>query len=304
MSTSRFLAGSTLVLLTASQVAIADLVAGSSPVRLASGLISTDAGEYSPSWDSSRQQLVFMRRTLGAFDYTLYTTSFEGGEWSTPVIAPFSGKHRDGAPYFSPNGETLVFDSRRPAQDLAAGSINIWKVDRSADGWSKPVLLKGASSNSAGEPAIGADEFGPVLDSEGHLYFYAFRQPLPGGEHYISSPPDYEGVSPANDIPDPSNRTFVSYFTFSADNKTLVMEGSRLSGRDTDLFYACKGPQGWGNALPLETLNTPSGEGTPYLSSDGELLFFASDRESGPSGESNPDIYAVDTTSLPVPCTD
>ena len=37
------------------------------------------------------------------------------GQWSAPVVAPFSGHWRDGDPSMAPDGSFLVFASNRPA---------------------------------------------------------------------------------------------------------------------------------------------------------------------------------------------
>lgn len=294
-----------LVLLLCGTSAAADaLKVSAEPRLLAPGSISSGFGEYSPTWDNERQQLIFMRRTPGLFDYTLYESSFKDGRWSTPEVLPFSGEYRDAAPFLSPDGNRLVFDSRRPTEGLANRSINIWMSTRSGGDWTEPELVEGASINAAGEPATGVDEFGPVLDASGQLYFYSFREPYRGGEHFVSTGPNYAGATPVQDVPDPSSKTFVSYFYLSPEATTLVMEGASTTGSDTDLFYACRNDDGWTKAMPLETLNTTAGEGAPYLSSDGEILFFVSDRQTDTPGAGDADIYVVSTKGLPIPCKD
>src|SRR5580698_5110838 len=66
------------------------------------------------------------------------------GQWSTPVVASFSGSWLDQFPALSPDGSYLVFESDRP---LAAGDgtterfSHLWRVDRTPSGWSEPVHL-------------------------------------------------------------------------------------------------------------------------------------------------------------------
>ena len=101
-------------------------------------------------------------------------------------------------------------------------------------------------------------------------------------------------------LPDPSADTFVGYLTLSADGQTAVIEGRDKLGTDTDLFYACQKDGAWGDAQPLTQLNTAFGEGTPYLTADGQWLWFASDRAAQTPGDS--DLYRVHTKQLPIPC--
>jgi Tol biopolymer transport system component len=242
-------------------------------------VVSTDDGEYSPTFDPKRGELYFMRRTPGRFDYTIMVSQRNGTEWTEPVVAAFSGEHRDASPSLSPAGDALVFDSRRPNTPLEEGSIDLWRVDRVGAGWTEPRLLADASRNIPDETRDGRDEFGPLLTRDGDLYFYSFRTPDRGGRHYRVRADSPGLVEHADKLPDPSADTFVGYMTLAADGRLAVFEGRQRGGGGTDLFAARRDAQGdWSRAYPLDRINTPANEGTPYLTPDGELLLFASDR--------------------------
>ena len=280
-------------------------VAAPVPELVAPGRVSTKQGEYSPSFHAGRSELYFMRRTPGRFDYTLYVARFEDGVWSMPEVLPFSGLSRDGAPFIAPDGETLYFDSRRPAEGLRRGSINLWRVQRQGDRWGEPQALRSASSEPESADEAGADEFGPVVTADGTLWFYSFRPPYRDGRHYRAAPPDYEVVVVDAELPDPSAPTFVGYLALSPDGRTAVLEG-RAEGRgrrDSDLYYACLDDQGrWGEVKPLAQLNTPWSEGGPALGTDGASLWFSSDRPSGDRDAGDANLWRVATDQLPVPC--
>jgi hypothetical protein len=271
------------------------LAAQEAPEMIAPGVVSTSDGEHSPTFDPRRGELYFMRRTPGRFDYTIMASRLVDGEWSEPAVAPFSGEYRDAGPSLSPDGSTLVFDSRRPNAPLREGSIDLWQVTRTDDGWTEPALLVEASRDAADEPTAGRDEFGPLLTREGDLYFYSFRRPDRGGRHLRIRAGAPDVVEHAAELPDPSAGTFVCYTTLSADGNLVVFEGRERAGSATDLFAARRDEDGqWGEPFALEAINTPAGEGTPYLSPDGQKLFFASDRpaESGDAETSN--LFVVD----------
>jgi hypothetical protein len=272
---------------------------------LAPGLISTAQGEYSATFDVARQTLVFMRRTPGLFDYALMESRFEQGAWTEPTVLPFSGEFRDAAPMFSPDGDWLYYDSKRPIDGFAPDSINLWRVARSGDGWAAPEPLKAASENRPGTAKSQVDEFGPVLDAQGTLWFYSFRPPFRGGAHYRSPGPDHLTVEQDKTLPDPSAETFVSYLSLSSDGRTAVLEGrSTTAGRtDSDLFYACMDGNGvWSDAIPLEAVNTKFGDGGGALTADGEILLLTSSRpvQGLPAGSAN--LFYVSTQGLPIPC--
>lgn len=283
----------------------ARLDAPQTPTLLAPGLVSTTQGEYSPTLDLRRGELYFMRRTPGAFDYTIYVSRFAEGRWLPPEVAPFSGTFRDAAPYLDPSGTQLFFDSRRPAEGFDDDSISLWRVRRDGDGWSAPELLRAPSENPPQPEKAGADEFGPAVDAAGTLHFYSFRAPYRGGRRYVATGDAYEAITLERGIADPSARTFVSYLYLSPDGRTAVMDGRAEGRRDGDLFFACRQPDGtWSPARPLPGVNTRAEEQGPWLTADGSLLLFSSTRSTGDPAATTANLYIVSTASLPVPCTD
>ncbi|WP_165200599.1 PD40 domain-containing protein [Muriicola soli] len=274
-----------------------------SPQVLAPGLISTLQGEYSATYDSSRDELYFMRRTPGVFDYTIYTSRLTKKGWTTPAVVSFSGKYRDAAPYLSPDGNTLFFDSKRPSPEVAPNSINIWYSKRTKKGWGKPEFLVAPSINSEDEPVVGQDEFGPAVDAKGTLYFYSFREPYRGGAHYTSTPPNYKTIRLNTALPDPSSRTFVSYLYISPDGKLALLEGRATDRRDTDIFCSCKTQDGsWTTPMALPMINTRANEGGPSLTTDGKYILFTSNRASGNSSALNANLYIAKATSFIANC--
>jgi hypothetical protein len=274
------------------------------PQLLAPGIISTDQGEYSPTFDVNRNELLFMRRTPGEFDYTIYISHFKNGSWSKPVIAPFSGSFRDAGISLSPDGNKAFFDSSRPVSGYQTGSINVWTVNRETNGWSaEAILLDGPSKDASDEPTPGRDEFGPVVDGDGNLYIYSFRQPYRNGSRFISEAPDYLNVERTNSIPDPSTGTFVSYLYISPDGRTALMDGRSDRGASGSIYFSCLSDQGyWSEAELLPIINEQGGVGGPSLSSDGEWLFFAGDYRNSNESPGNSDLYMISTKNLPVPC--
>ncbi len=296
MTVNLFLAA----VLTTSSAALAETT---EPKIVAPGLVSTEVGEYSPTFDVNRQELIFMRRTPGRFDYTLHTSTLTISGWTTPEVLPFSGQHRDGGPSFSPDGDTLVFDSRRPnpvSGDGRDASIDLWLVQRDGNGWSAPQLVVDASVNPDDEPRAQRDEFGPLLTGDGDLWWYSFRRPFREGSTYRRTT---DGTIVRVDaLPDPSAPTFIAYLTLSADGNTAVMEGRAANGSGTDIYYACRSETGWSPAMVLEAVSTQDSEGTPYLTADGRQLFFASGRANPATGVAESNIYSISTDDLPIPC--
>ncbi|MCZ6504156.1 MAG: exo-alpha-sialidase, partial [Gammaproteobacteria bacterium] len=89
------------------------------------------------------------------------------GAWSALTIAPFSGQYQDIEAMFSPDGNDLLFASRRPKPQRDGNDWDIWRVDLVDGKWASPVNV--GDVNSTG------DEFYPSIANNGNLYFTATR---------------------------------------------------------------------------------------------------------------------------------
>lgn len=273
--------------------------AGKGIQMIAPNLISTDMGEYSPFFDINNNELFFMRRTPNKFDYTIYSSKLTLKGWSIPKIVSFSGKYRDAAPYLSPDGNKIYFDSKRPSKFVKENSINIWFSERKDSKWTEPQLVKSASINSIEENKDGLDEFGPAIDSDNNLYFYSFRKPFRGGSHYVVKGTKFDKITIAKNLPDPSYKTFVSYLYISPNGKFILLEGKGNTSTKTDIYYSCKNSKDeWIKPINLSNINTNFGEGVASLTADGKFLLFASDRKTNSKISSYSNLYIIETKGL------
>ena len=247
---------------------------------------------------------------------TIYTSTLEAGQWSEPVVAPFSGTHSDIDPFITPDGQRLYFSSIRPVPaDLQAGpaqskdgagvsrsDIDIWMVERTAQGWSEPIHL-GPEVNSPD------DELYPSASADGTLYF-ASGPPAPGaGRHYDiyrarpagKSFTAREVLSPAiNTTPSPADAGPQAAWEFnpeiSADGTILVFTSLRPGGHGLGDLYASRFVRGeWTRAENIgPEVNTAADEYHPTLSRDRKQLYFV---RRGPSAG---DFYSLPISSIPV----
>jgi Tol biopolymer transport system component len=213
---------------------------------------------------------------------TIYVSHRVDGEWTTPEVAPFSGTYSDIDPFISPNGQRLYFSSIRPVNGVINGDIDLWMVERTADGWSEPIHL-GPEVNS---PT--ADELYPSASADGTLYFASgpfFPQP---GRHYdiYSAERDGDGFAPRQALGSGVNTTPVAggglqdAWEFnpeiSVDGKTLVFTSLRPGGYGLGDLYVSHLHQGeWSPAQNLgPAVNTAADEYHPTLSRDRRTLWF------------------------------
>jgi hypothetical protein len=212
---------------------------------------------------------------------TIYVSHLEHGAWTTPAVAPFSGQYPDIDPFLAPNGERLYFSSIRPVDGVQRDDLEIWYVERTADGWGAPVHL-GPEVNSP------ADELYPSADARGTLYFASGPyRPLEGLHWDIyRAERAGDGFAPREALPAAVNTSPVpggglqDAWDFnpeiSVDGKTLVFTSLRPGGYGLGDLYVSNLERGeWTPARNLGPLvNTTSDEYHPTLSRDGRELFF------------------------------
>ncbi|HEX8363111.1 MAG TPA: hypothetical protein VF613_23510 [Longimicrobium sp.] len=233
---------------------------------------------------------------------TIYVSHLEGGTWSTPAVAPFSGEYSDIDPFLSPNGQRLYFSSIRPVDGVMNGDIDLWMVERTpGGGWGEPIHL-GPEVNSPD-----ADELYPSVSANGTLYFASgpfFPQP---GRHFDIYRAERSGggfapreaLGPGVNTAPVAGGGLQDAWEFnpeiSVDGKTLVFTSLRPGGYGLGDLYVSHLHQGeWSPARNLgPTVNTAADEFHPTLSRDRGTLFFV--RRSHPA---DGDFYQVSARSL------
>src|SRR5262249_34588092 len=74
------------------------------PRLFAEGTISTRDDEFGGVFTPDGKTCLFSISVPRHYLYVILISHFVNGKWSTPEVAPFSGKYRDFDPVFSPDG--------------------------------------------------------------------------------------------------------------------------------------------------------------------------------------------------------
>jgi hypothetical protein len=204
----------------------------------------------------------------------------ENGVWTSPQVAPFSGKY-DGKCSLSPDGNTILMSCGSPpsSNGPALDYWTIWIIKRTKSGWGKPQNLphlRGAY---------------PTMTNQGTIYFYEraennkgdiYRSLLINGKYgeaqRVEAP-----ISTEYWENDPFIAPDESYIIFQTDRPGTFGEG--------DLFISYRLKNGkWSEPKNLgKGVNTKeSGEACPIVSSDGKYLFFSSMCRTLPSYSETP----------------
>jgi len=259
-------------------------IATPAPEVFAPGIISGPANDGSPAFSLDGNTLFFTRSTAR---WTVILESHRiNGQWGQPELAAFSGEWPDSSPAMSPDGSFIVFQSTRPKVPLTEATrpkpglpipgiiSNLWRVDRTASGWSEPHRMPDAVNIpdlSIWKPSIAAD--GTIyltgIDPKGNKRLYASR--LVGGTYQPAEPLSFSDGTKADVDPE-----------VAPDGSFLVFCSSgRVPGDTRDhLFMVRRTADGWGPVRPIRYADDPTGsnDDEPHLGPDHRTLYFSSDR--------------------------
>ena len=183
----------------------------------------------------------------------------------------------DGSPTVSPDETELVFTSgRHGQQDLFVSTRPSKKA-----AWSEPVNLGLLVNDSI------SDDFSPRLSSDGRaLYFGSFDRSggFGKGDMYVATraSSQHPWGHATNLGPLLNTEAFEAFPTPSADAKLLYFNRSTtFDSQDSDIWVTSRaGPEDeW--SVPQRApsgINTDRAEFSPSLSTDGNTLYFASER--------------------------
>lgn len=217
------------------------------------------ADDASPAFAPDGRSVVFSRGD-GAQRH-LYVAERGKADWMPATPAPFSASWMDLEPAMAPDGSYLVFASNRPSHSDGAAldgyfmgkprpgrGGNLWRVDRTAQGWGAPERLPDTIND-------GNAIFSPALAADGSLYFMKpdagsgkFRLYLSRWEHgqYQPASPLSFSDGSAGDY-DPAVAPDQSFVVFSSSRPQATASGSAL-------FITVATPQGWSTPQPLGLL--------------------------------------------------
>lgn len=212
-------------------------------------------------------------------DGNIYFIKKTGDLWSAPSIASFSGGKQDLEPAFGDNGNKLFFSSKR-----GGASFDIYYSEKAADGsW--------GTAKSVGSPInTSVNEFYPSVANDGSIYFTANYDHGAGGEDIWYS--KYLDGTYQTPISLPNVNTATDEFNAYVDpDEKFIYFGSfgRADGLGGgDIYTSTNNNGAWSSGRNLGTsVNTGGLDYSPFVSPDGRILFFTSQRISAITERSN-----------------
>jgi hypothetical protein len=219
---------------------------------------------------------VFFDRSEGP-QKTIMVSQRANRHWSPPRVASFSGQWFDQDPVVAPDGSYLLFDSDRPiepggtplTQSYFAGGkapgSNIWRVDRTKQGWSKPLWLG---------PTVNNDVFVdfPSIAGDGTLYFMRWNDSEKAMHIWRSRQSEGKYLPPILVLlGDPT--VSVHDPAIASDQTFIVFDYGKVKGGLGRLCIAFRQGDGWGRPIDFgDTLNADLPWGA-HLSPDGRTVY-------------------------------
>lgn len=236
--------------------------------------VSSEFFESHPAFDPVNGDLYFVRSSKSFSGWRILTAHCDGRAWTAPVPPSFAGAGLEADPWFTPDGRRLYFISSRANAGMHSKDLDIWRVDRSADGrWGTPARLPAPVNSSEAE-------WFPRPAPDGWLYFGSNR---PGGagkndiwraRESASGQWTVENVAAVNTAGN-------EYEPLpSPDGKQMIVMA------DGGLYESRRGPTGWSARVKLgPQVNVNGTEIGALFSPSGKSLLFARDTGEPKSGE-------------------
>jgi hypothetical protein len=253
---------------------------GLEPEIFAPGIVSTGLATRDVAMTPDGNEFYFAV-TLGGRSMIM-VTRLQGGIWTEPEVAPFSGRYLDIEPAISPDGQRFFFLSTRPqaGQEEKPGWVyqDIWAMDREGDVWGEPFNL-GPPVNSD------APEYFPSVTTDGTMYFT--RE----GEDRVSATWRSRFVDGAYAEPEmlgPEVNCGTNRFNvYVAPDESFAIvpnvgREDAIGGADYYVVFRSDDDT-WSEPINMgPMINQPEGrEWSASLSPDGKYLFFMSSRAYG-----------------------
>ncbi len=232
------------------------------------GFIPQDAIKYTPEGD-------------------LYPPMLNVGGYQDPVPleGPINTAGAEDSPFITPDGQDFYFfftpDVEVPAgQQLMDGVTGIWHSEKSNDSWSEPesIILGGESLD------------GSVFVSDDEMWFGSVREGNYGEiDLYIAHYVDGEWTKVENAGQVLNSQYDIGEFHLTPDGNQIFFGWDQGEpANDRDLYTMERSDDGWSSPSPMESLNTDLNEDQPFLSTDGEELWFTGQSRLGHTG---PSVY-------------
>jgi len=206
--------------------------------------------------------------------YRIFSYTYQDGVWTDKKEVPFSSRHTDYHPVFSPDGTSVFFNSTRPVpgSDTASAKVNIWEVAYKNGQWGEAEYLEGINTTEH-------DSY-PSTAKNGRLYFNSSR---PGGrgemDFYATSFRDGQW-SPPKPLTPLNTEHSENDLVVHPQEKFIIFNRYHMTEKTLDLWISFRENGEWQPPELLDQVNQDDQwELTPTLSPDGRYFYYEKNGE-------------------------
>jgi len=237
---------------------------GSTPVRFAPGVVSTEHRDLSAFFSPDMKEFFFTRKDNTTKKWSLISYKSENGQWHKVATEP-----RVGRPFISPDGKTMHLGNKYKHKTEAG-----WSDIKSLGSPYEDIRIMRLTASLNGTYVL--DE--GTREGDGLLRYSRLI--------------DGKREQPQAFIKEINTGKWNAHPFIAPDESYIMWDGERESGfGKSDIFISFKQEDGsWTEAINLgDKINTEADESSAYVTPDGKYLFFNSYHS-----EKNGDIYWVD----------
>lgn len=268
---------------------------GTTPVKFApnSSYIATVGWWYqsAPAFSPDGKEMYFTKYFPGIQAHQIWYTKCVNDQWTTPAKAPFSTTSFDSSPKFSQSNDTLFFYSER-----TEGFI--FKVSRTATGWSEPVPLNiPLPADTYGGQSFHVVKNGTVYFQIIHETGGTFMQDYATSDIYKSRLVNGQYTQPESLGSNVNSNSGESVDYVDPDERFIILSSLRPGGRGYhDLYISSKNQNGsWNSAINMGTaINSSQEDSSALITPDGKYLFYVTAK----SGDNGYTPYWVDASII------
>lgn len=238
--------------------------------------ISSPKFESHPAFDPRTGDLYFVRSNPQFQGWRIMVSHCTDQGWSQPEKWASAGDGVEADPFFTPDGKSMYFISTRSVNAVKRTNLDIFRVDRDADGkWGEPHQLPKPVNSD------GAEWFPRLCDRDGWLYFGSDRAGGAGATDIYRAKQSTDGTWTTENLGAAINTTGDEYEPLpSPDGTRLVIMA------DGDLYESRLTDKRWSPRTKLgPEINQPGMKVGALFSPSGKSMLFARDTQGPDSGE-------------------
>lgn len=244
------------------------------PAVFGKGSVSSKDFEFNASFTPDGKTVFFTKALHPNWRrLSIVYSTFDGGGWSKPKLASFSGQYRDADPVVAADGNKIFFISDRPSPvEKKPTDYHFWYVEKTSKGWSEAKHLDGDFYQTTPNPVY------PSISQSGNIY-YSYSDGK-DSEIYVIKPQNGRYGLPEKLSFNSSS--FIDLDPVVAPDESFIIFNSSAARKGMgagDLWVSFNENGKWTEPINLgNTINSAAGDGQPGLSQDGKKLYFTSIR--------------------------